>query len=184
MKCSAKFIREHVQNEAFARRSGNAGRKLVLDMLSYEARAAFHQCYTVVWCALIPYLVEKAKLSFESFGFLAFWHRDQVDSSSIEQGTCVSLFHGHVFGLHPGGGLFLQTEAGRELMGEWLQNPESAAYFGRLLHGLYVAIYDYVERRQTAAAARRRQITTVPNHNPEFPQELQVERRRGRRRRG
>jgi len=160
------------------RRGGHVVEKVALDVLSYESRAAFHDCYSVAWCALIPLLAAQ-----ESFGrpttiFHRFWHTDWKDSQ-----TGTSLFHGHVFGLHPAMGPFIRTPTGRELLGGWLADPTSAERLGNLLMACHGALYDYSDRRDLAAADRRNRRHEVAMA-PEAAEEVKTERRQGRRRRG
>src|SRR3954453_22051595 len=139
------------------RRGGQALPKQVLDVLSYEARAALHRCYSAVWAMLLlPHLGRKHALSPESQAFLRLWHLDQVSESALGEAAYFHLFHGHVFALHPACGEFLRTEAGRGLMGRWLLRPSEGA-FGRLLHGLYVAAVHYQGQREQLTSDRKKQ---------------------------
>jgi hypothetical protein len=140
------------QMNSIGRRANKHDEKIVLDTLSYEARAAFHQCYSNAWIKLLPGLAQKAGLSDLSRVFLQFWHTDCRDPLTGD-----SLFNGHVFALHPGTGPFAATTFGKKLLGKWLasQNGEEAREsLSSLLNGLLVGIYDYAERRNTAAAER------------------------------
>jgi hypothetical protein len=162
------------------RRRGLSLQKQVLDILSYEARASLHRCYSAVWdMRLLPLLEEKYSLSRESLAFLRLWHLDQVSESNLGEATSFHLFHGHVFALHPASGEFLRTQAGRELMGRWLQHPSEPA-FGCLLHSLYVAVLQYGSRRDQAASERKKQPRA--SGGPDLVDlEQQVQRRTGRR---
>jgi hypothetical protein len=131
------------------RRSGKFLEKLVLDVLSYEARAAIHHCYSVVWSVLIPLLAGEEHWNEAAVAFHRFWHMDWMDSQSG-----ASLFHGHIFGLHPAAGTFMQTMAGPSLLGDWLNNLESVELFGRVLNGLLTAIFAYRQRRELVAENR------------------------------
>ncbi len=165
------------QMRSIGRRSGNVLEKLALDVLSYESRAAFHHCYSVTWCGLIPLLQLEDRWTEAACVFHRFWHTDLMDSQS---GT--SLFHGHIFGLHPATALFMQTTTGPELLGEWLANPVSAELFGRVLNGLLIAIFDYHQRRELAAEQRpRRRVQGTGDL--EAVERTQHERQRGQRRR-
>jgi hypothetical protein len=158
------------------RRAGNQERKIALDTISYEARAAFHHCYSLAWFGLIYALERTDSLSPATATFLRFWHTVDYDSKSQ------TLFHGHVFGLHPATGQFIQTRTGQALLGDWISAPSSPETFERLLNGLYLALLHYANRRQLAAESR-------PQRN-EFSvddivkvEEIQQERRIGRGRR-
>ena len=157
-----------------ARHIGHAEEKIVLDVLSYEARAAFHHCYSVVWSALIPLLEREDHLTRESLAFHRFWHTDWRDSQ-----TETSLFHGHAFGLHPGTSLFMQTRTGPRLLGDWLANLESAELLGRVLNGLLIALFDYQEQRKETAE-NRSHSQERGSGDLEAVERIQQERRRGR----
>ncbi len=132
----------------FGRRSRCDQEKLVLDVISYESRAAFHHCYSNVWYyGLLPKLNRDHGVNEESLLFMYFWHTSRVIQRQ-------SLFHGHVLGLHPGTARFLLTATGRELMGDWLQDTCNDVAHSRLLHGLYLSLYDYSNRRSESAADR------------------------------
>ena len=137
-----------------ARRSGNELDKQVLDILSYECRAAIHRCYSAVWCELLPQLEHTYCLSSDSVRFHRLWHLDQCMPSNDVRAR-FHLFHGHVFGLHPGTGIFAQTRTGRELIGEALQEAPQGPEFRRLLHGLLIAMHDYSDRSATISDGRR-----------------------------
>lgn len=153
------MIRDHWKDlmSRFSRRSEFVTEKTVLDALTYEARAALHHCYAVVWASLIPTLAQERGLDPISLRFLAFWHMSPVEESRSTANHCWSLFHGHAFGLHPGTSRFLLTSVGQEMMGCWLVDEDRHVAYGRLLHGLYIAIYDYSERRRQSTDNRRQQ---------------------------
>lgn len=142
------------------RRAGFGLDKQVLDILSYECRAALHRCYSAVWWDLLPHLALKHHLSPPSLRFLAFWHLDHCGAAEQGAHALFHLFHGHIFGLHPAGGTFLQSPIGRSLLGAWLQKPESEAAYGQLLHGMYVTLYHYSDLRDLGSTGRRKQPTS------------------------
>lgn len=142
--------------KSIGRRGGRELQKLVLDVVSYECRAALHRCYSAVWYQLLVELVSKYELSLENYIFLRFWHLDQVSEAAEGDFADFHLFHGHVFALHPASAALLCTAAGRDLTGEWLQNRASAESFGRLLHGIYVAVHHYAQTRDDLALRRRK----------------------------
>ena len=160
------------------RRGGHAEEKIVLDVLSYEARAAFHHCYSVAWLELISHLAREERFGIETARFLRFWHTDLIDSETHE-----SLFHGHVFGLHPASGPFVMTQTGGEFLGDWLSAPTSSKALGRLLHGLFLALYAYQENRSSLAEERRAH-REFGVEDVQAIEEEQEERRRGHRRKG
>jgi hypothetical protein len=145
----------------WGRRSGFAREKQVLDVLSYEARAALHRCYSATWVELLACLSEKYQLSPPSRKFLELWHLDQIRERGPADGEAWDhLFHGHVFALHPIGGGLLRTSTGRQLVGKWLSDPDSQAAFGRVLHALCAAAYHYDERRESQSFERRQRLLT------------------------
>jgi hypothetical protein len=164
------------------RRSGHDLEKQVLDILSYECRAAVHRCYSAVWDYLICSLDDKYELSDEEVVFHRFWHLERQMRSDQPDKARFHLFHGHIFGLHPAGAEFLQTTTGQSLMGEWLSAPESPASSGRLLHGLTVAVHDYASRNDVYAELRKRQPATRGGQDLVALEEHQAEKRSGRRR--
>lgn len=164
---------------SFGRRAGHVERKLVLDALSYEARAAFHQCYSLAWCELLPYLNRKHRLSKTDWIFHYLWHFDKVDEGAAARGEYLSLFHGHVFGLHPGAGPFLQTLTGRELLGDWLEASDSSEAFGRLLHGIYLAMWQYRLERDSSQEDRRARVNLSGRENLVAEEELQASKKTG-----
>lgn len=137
-----------------ARRRGNELDKQVLDIFSYECRAALHRCYSAVWSELLPHLTQKYDLTPATVRFHHLWHLDPCMAAN-EAGTLFHLFHGHVFGLHPGTGIFVRTKVGTELIGEVLEGAEPGPAFGRLLNGLLIAMHHYADRHETVAEARR-----------------------------
>lgn len=146
------------------RRGGKPVDKQVLDILSYEARAALDRCYSAAWdMLLLPHLTEKHQLSSETVAFLRLWHLDQASESNLGDLAYFHLFHGHAFALHPAPALFLSTPTGRELVGDWLMNGCSDQEFGRLLHGLLTAVYYYAGLRHEGVERRRKQPLGLGN---------------------
>jgi hypothetical protein len=143
--------------KSIGRHRGHEIEKAVLDILSYECRAALHRCYSHVWDHLSIYLARKYGLTEESVTFHRFWHLDQQMHSNLGEKADFHLFHGHVFALHPAGGNFMLTESGRRLMGQWLSDPHSTSTYQRLLHGLAVAVHQYAVRNRVYAELRKKQ---------------------------
>ncbi len=140
------------------RHGGRAVEKEVLDILSYEARAALHRCYSAVWdMLLLPHLGRVYRLSPETVAFLRLWHLDHLSQSDHGALAYFHLFHGHAFALHPATALFLSTPTGRELVGDWLAAGYSKRAFQRLLYGISIAVYHYAGLRDEAAQGRRKQ---------------------------
>jgi hypothetical protein len=139
------------------RSRGNQREKQLLDILSYEARAALHDCYSTVWQhLLLPHLSRKYALSAQSERFLRFWHLDHATESNLGDQARFHLFHGHIFGLHPAGALFLSAPAGQALTGAWLADADSESAYQRLLGGLCLAVFQYAAQRDNAADDRKK----------------------------
>lgn len=137
-------------NRQYGRRRGCEVEKVALDALSYECRAAFHRCYSALWCKLIPYLAENYGLTNESLNFLRLWHLEALDPGHIYR-----LFHGNVIGLHPAGTSLMTSPIARSVLGEWLLDPASDERFGRILNAILLAIHHYSEQRTEKNSGRR-----------------------------
>ncbi|MBL9085448.1 MAG: hypothetical protein JNK76_26825 [Planctomycetales bacterium] len=162
------------------RRGGKECTKLALDMLSYECRAAFHRCYTVVWLQLLTELVSKHGLDDASALYHRLMHTDLVFPSDDAR-SFFHLFHGHIFALHPALSVFLQTTVGGELLGDFLRAGDDGP-FRRLLHGFLIAIAEYQERSELIATDRRgkRVVVAVKDIEKKEAEQTQNRRRRGR----
>ena len=136
------------------RHGGNGTENRVMDVLSYEAIVALHQCYSVAWSFFLQLIGREEKLSDSSAYFLAFWHTDRRLPSQDERAD-FHLFHGHVFALHGGTGFFLKTRTGRRLIAEYLRNPTSENSLPRLLHGLWVCLHFYRSLLEVHADSRK-----------------------------
>lgn len=144
--------------EKWGRRAGFREEKKILNIISYECRAALHRCYSVVWEDLLSELARKRKLNKPSACFLRLWHLEKLIHGQ-------SLFHGHVFGLHPGCSLLLQSNSGRQILGKWLADPESEDRLFALLNAIFVCAYCYTTQRLDYAAQRKRQPRYVADLN-------------------
>lgn len=151
---SASLSRWRQWMRTVSRRRGNDLDKQILDIISYECRAAFHRAYSAVWVELLPYLTAKYRLSPESVLFHRLWHLEQCSAEDRRRNR-FHLFHGHIFGLHPGTGVFAQTQTGRELIGAALREGVVGSAFRRLLTGIVIAMHDYADRSETIGDARR-----------------------------
>jgi hypothetical protein len=167
---------------SIGRRRGNELEKQVLDALSYECRTAFHCCYSAVWCDLIPHLQRNYNLSTESAAFLAFWHLEPREESNQPELAYFHLFHGHIFALHPACGAFMLTQTGSRLLSEWLPHGGRGASYRRLLHGLFVAVYQYAQRHQVCSLLRRGEGRVTSVSDMVALEEQLVEEGQGRRR--
>ena len=115
--------------------------KQVLDILSYESRAQVHRCYSWFWTAILPAMGKWFSFNDEAQLFHKLWHLSPICESS-ENGSPLHLFHGHVFGLHPAGGLMLKTNAGRGIMEDFLTTKTNNDY-ERFLNALLISIFHY-----------------------------------------
>ncbi len=163
------------------RRKGHTTEKTVLDVLSYECRAAFHRCYSAVWLLLLEKLQVEFSFSEECVLFHRLWHLDQILPSNESDEHRVHLFHGHVFGLHPACSDFICTQTGAELVGELVVAPSDISCHHRLLNGLLIAIHQYAIRKDVAKELRKKQPTGVDIGVTEVQQ---VELKSGRRPKG
>ena len=153
---SASMERWAEKMRKIGRRRGNEKKKQVLDILSYEARAAFLRCYSCVWVELIRYLYEKEGLSDAEVEFHKLWHLVIKKPAAETDEALFFPFHGHVFGLHPACGTFIQTESGGMLLEDCINNPKSAPAYQRLLNGFLMAMFQYAERHNTYAMLRKK----------------------------
>lgn len=167
--------------KSIGRHRGHEIEKNVLDILSYECRAALHRCYSQVWDHLVFHLADRYDLTDKSVIFHRFWHLDQQQKSNLGDQADFHLFHGHIFALHPACGNFMLTESGRRLMGEWLSDPHSAATYQRLLHGLAIAVYQYAVRNGVYAELRKKQPQSFGGPDLQAVEEEKVERKNRRR---
>ena len=127
------------------RRGGNNSKKEVLNILSFESKAAFQQCYSALWVELIPHLIEGQENQLFSQRFHTLWHLDHRFRSSGQRDA--HLFHGLVFALHPVFGKLLTTEEGSRLVGKTVANPDDVASQERFLHAGLVSLHLYVAAR-------------------------------------
>jgi hypothetical protein len=116
----------------------------------------------------------------ESIAFHRLWHLDQCQESD-RCDAYFHLFHGHVFALHPGTGMFMQTKTGSEMIGEWLAAPESTTSFGRLLYGLCTAMADYARRSDVASTLRSKEAGFATGYDLEAEEESRVSKTKHRR---
>ena len=115
--------------------------KRVLDILSYESRAQVHRCYSWFWTAILPAMCKWFSFNDEAQLFHKLWHLSPICESS-ENGSPLHLFHGHVFALHPAGGMMLKTNAGRGIMEDFLTTKTNNDY-ERFLNALLISIFHY-----------------------------------------
>jgi len=145
----------------------------MMDVLSYESKAAIHRCYSHFWDHASRWMAHFEQCSVASFVFHRFWNTDLMLASDDPWGhSDFHLLYGHVFGLHPGTYSFMRTTSGQKLLGDWLSiapvdwqhsgNPETPQ-LRRLLNGLNIAIIDYSNRVGLNREDRRQLDSTSRN---------------------
>ncbi len=147
--------RWEVWKKRFGRRSNSHLQKTVLNMLSFESKAAFHQCYSAAWTAVLPRLANAAVRPDIFTNFHGLWHLDQrVPISGNRQD--LHLLHGLVLGLHPAFSLLISTPIGQELIGDAVANTTDIAAQERFFHAALIAIYQYEDERASYNSSRRK----------------------------
>ena len=165
---------------SIGRRRGNPIEKQVLDVLSYESRAALHRCYSSVWDVLLNALGNPYRMTNESYIFHQLWHFDRCQESDHGDESYFHLFHGHVFGLHPACGPVLLTQCGGELFAKWLRDGTLQSYH-RVLHALAVAVGYYADQYDIARLLRQGAGSTETVGDMVAVEEQETARRRGQR---
>lgn len=158
MMANAAQIWSSWQNR-YVRPSGREDEKMVMNILSYEARAAFHHCYSVAWTLLSDSLIASHGITPLTKKFLNYWHRDLIDENRqpTDSDGSWSLFHGHVFALHPASARFGLTPAGKSLLGDFLiaEGNEERVAFERVLNGMLIAVGEYQSRMSEQSFNRK-----------------------------
>ncbi len=141
--------------KSIGRRRRNPTQKTIIDIFSYEARTAIHQCYSSLWEKIVEWLYQQSNNDRNTHIFHHLWHQDINWPSNEFDDQNFHLLHGHIFGLHPASGDFIETNTGQKLLGDWIAatdmnwrtggNPEIPE-MRRLLHGLSIAFYCYQDR--------------------------------------
>lgn len=147
--------------KSIGRRSGNLVKKNVLDILSYEARVAFHRCYSQAWSYILEVIAQNGDFSDDSYLFHRLWHFDQITPSNESIDADFHLFHGHIFGLHPAGSEFIRTPTGLNLLGELIANPTGEEYHQRFLNGMNIACFKYADRYEVSKALRKKRTQNL-----------------------
>ena len=142
----------------------------IIDIFGYEARAAIHRCYSTLWEELTEWLYHRSGENPRTHAFHHLWHRDIAwpanEPEAIKANGHFHLLHGHIFALHPAAGDFIQTQAGKKLLSEWLTaagkdwkqegvSPEIPE-FCRLLNGLGNSFYLYQDRHNSRSESNFR----------------------------
>jgi hypothetical protein len=144
--------------KSFSSRSGKKLEKKVLDILSYECRAAFHRAYSAAWIVILEALKQRFNLTPQEEAFHRFWHVDLVAGDSVFSGGYSHLFHGHIFALHPACANFISTDVGAAMVGDFLETL-SLHHYKRVLAGILVAVIHYAERHDEANLVRRSPVS-------------------------
>ncbi|WP_146577898.1 hypothetical protein [Neorhodopirellula pilleata] len=132
-------------NKSFGRRRGCEDEKQILDILSFESKAAFHQCYSALWCELIPHLAAEQNDQAFFNSFHALWHLEQRVPCEPHP---KHLLHGLVLGLHPAFGDLLSTNAGKRVVCHILESPTNKEAQERFLHAGLVSLHHYAAQRE------------------------------------
>lgn len=165
-----------------SRRKGNYDRKLILDVLSVEIRAAFFQCYGAVWCALLPHLADKYEMSDEEVLFHKLWHLPYRTESEESPKLDFHAFHGCPFSLHPAVDNFTQTATGGTLIHNWLSDPGNDSALWRLFNGICLTTFHYVDQLDDYAQLRKKDGDSSTVSYSVALEERLVEKQAGRRR--
>jgi len=147
--------RWEVWRKRFGRRSNSHLQKTVLNVLSFESKAAFHQCYSTAWTTVLTRLASEAVHPELFANFHGLWHLDQrvpIPGSRQE----IHLLHGLVLGLHPAFSLLISTPTGRELIGDAVAETTDIAAQEGFFNAALVSIYQYEEERATYNSSRRK----------------------------
>ncbi|HWE95370.1 MAG TPA: hypothetical protein VG269_15490 [Tepidisphaeraceae bacterium] len=156
--------------------------KRVFSVISYECRTAFHECYSDVWAELLrgdgppvqgtrgPIWPEDLQITPRDLCFLRLWNL-VLKSESNRPEASFHHWRGHVLALHPAGALLIETERGRQVIGnlvsavlgrggvpeadELLQTVHRMREFRDLNYALVEASNVYVDHRGETLLRRR-----------------------------
>ena len=111
-----QFIDEFLITEARARRSSRTApiTRRFLDLVLFESKVCFYECYAVLWQMLIPWLCQNRNLDLVSEQFLRIWHNQNPSLRRRQRENDVTSFEtdaflGHVLSLHPLSGILMNT---------------------------------------------------------------------------
>ena len=111
-----QFINEFLITEARARRSSRTSsiNRRFLDLVLFESKVCFYECYAVLWQMLIPWLRQNRNLDLVSEQFLRIWHNQNPSLRRRQRENDVTSFEadaffGHVLSLHPLSGILMST---------------------------------------------------------------------------
>ncbi|EMI44887.1 hypothetical protein RRSWK_02527 [Rhodopirellula sp. SWK7] len=123
--------------------------KDVLNILSYESKAALHQCYSLLWIHLADAFADLEGSAFVR-QFNRFWHCDHRIPTGVVQD--MHLLHGHIFGLHPAFSMMIQTEVGGNIIanaiGHSFDSSAMRTFFAAAIVSLNFYMSDRIESRR------------------------------------
>ncbi len=149
----------------YRRRGGQIRPHLFINMVSHEAKVAFHTCYSNAWMKLTQWLMDNRELDPTSARFMFFWHRQNERDSGRD------AFWGHVLALHPLSERVMTQAPHRVAVGQWLRAAAGDPLTGKvvdrdeywdLVATTLAAGHEYVHLREQANAARRLPSGTPP----------------------
>ncbi len=146
-----QLVRERWRDWMYRARRSSCRRdfKDVLNILSYESKAALHQCYSLLWVHLAGAFAEQEGSNFVN-QFHRFWHCDyRVPTDGVHD---MHLLHGHIFGLHPAFALMIQTATGggiiADAVGNHLDSREMRTFFAAGIVSLNFYMSERIENRR------------------------------------
>ncbi len=153
------------QLKLYRRRGGQIRPRLFINMVSYEAKVSFHNCYANAWSKLTPWLMHNRGLGSTSARFMSLWHHQNERDSGRD------VFWGHVLALHPLSERVMTQAPHRVAVGQWLRaaagDPLPGTVVDRseywdLVATILAAGHEYAHLREQANAARRLPPGTPP----------------------
>jgi hypothetical protein len=110
-----QFVDEFCRTESRLRRSGRTSfiARRFLDLMMFESKVSFYECYAVLWQGLIPWLRVNRNLDAVSEKFLRLWHNQNPSirravANGVERFEADAFF-GHVLSLHPLSGILMNS---------------------------------------------------------------------------
>ncbi|TWT59588.1 hypothetical protein [Rubinisphaera italica] len=157
-------------NRIYSRRSDPNGAneipKKIMDIFSYEARAALHRCYSYAWMHLIQDFVAEGLWNETTTTFHRIWHLDLPIEDRYNDQLKTHLFHGHTFGLHPAGSELIRTQTGRELIGELISNPCEWGCVNRFLNAMLISVHLYSSQIEESRSNRIKRPRSFSEFQP------------------
>lgn len=112
--------------ERYRRRAGQDRVRRFANLFAYEAKVAFHRCYSDTWVAVIERLRAEHGLDEMSERFLRLWHSRNERPADDSRPPAVDPFHGQVLALHPLSAVFMNDIAALAAAGVLLEPEEFA----------------------------------------------------------